>query len=92
MIHTPGHTPGHVVLHYEQGNTLLVGDAMFNRSTELSLGPPALSADPAQRPASLARLPRDIAAVGLAHGDAVRGTGLDRYHALVEQLATATSV
>ena len=25
------HTPGHIALHYEPGNTLLVGDAIFNR-------------------------------------------------------------
>jgi glyoxylase-like metal-dependent hydrolase (beta-lactamase superfamily II) len=88
VIHTPGHTPGHIALHYEPGNTLLTGDAIFNRGTELSLGPGALSADPARRPSSLARLPRSVAAVGLAHGDALREAGLDRYHALLERMTT----
>jgi glyoxylase-like metal-dependent hydrolase (beta-lactamase superfamily II) len=83
VIHTPGHTPGHIALHYAPAGTLLAGDALFNRGSELSLGPAALATDPRQRPASLARLPPDVAAVGLAHGDALRGSDLDRYHALL---------
>jgi glyoxylase-like metal-dependent hydrolase (beta-lactamase superfamily II) len=90
VIHTPGHTPGHIVLHYEPGNTLIAGDALFNRGAELGLGPAALAADPAQRPSSLARLPRDVTSVGFAHGDPVRGTAVDPYHALVARMATAT--
>ncbi|KAA9159096.1 MBL fold metallo-hydrolase [Amycolatopsis acidicola] len=88
VIHTPGHTPGHIALHYEPGNAVLVGDAIFNRAAELGIGPAALAADPAQRPASLGRLPRDVAAVGLAHGDALRGNDLDRYHALLDRWET----
>jgi glyoxylase-like metal-dependent hydrolase (beta-lactamase superfamily II) len=90
VIHTPGHTPGHIVLHYEPGNTLLAGDALFDRGAGLSLGPAALAADPAQRPSSLARLPRDVTAVGLAHGDPVRGADLDHYHALLARTTAAT--
>jgi glyoxylase-like metal-dependent hydrolase (beta-lactamase superfamily II) len=90
VIHTPGHTPGHIVLHYEPGNTLLAGDALFDRGADLSLGPAALAADPAQRPSSLARLPRDVTAVGLAHGNPVRGAALDRYHAVLARMTTAT--
>ena len=29
VIHTPGHTPGSVCLNYEEGNTLFVGDLIF---------------------------------------------------------------
>ncbi|MFG2847170.1 MBL fold metallo-hydrolase [Kitasatospora sp. NPDC048296] len=86
LIHTPGHTPGHIALHYEPGNALLVGDAVFNCGAGLSLGPAALAADPAQRPASLARRPRTVAAVGLAHGSALHGSELDGYHALLDRL------
>ncbi|NKQ52483.1 MBL fold metallo-hydrolase [Amycolatopsis sp. K13G38] len=92
VIHTPGHTPGHIALHYAPGNTVLVGDAVFNRGAGLSTGPAALAADPAQRPSSLARLPRDVAAVGLAHGDALRGEDLARYHALLERMKTEPPV
>jgi glyoxylase-like metal-dependent hydrolase (beta-lactamase superfamily II) len=85
VIHTPGHTPGHIALHHEPSNTLLVGDAIFNRGPELTLGPPALAADPELRPGSLARLPTDVTSVGLAHGDPLRGKDLDRYRTLIGQ-------
>lgn len=88
VIHTPGHTAGHIALYYEPGDTLLVGDAIFNRGAELSLGPGALSSDPARRASSVARLPRSVAAVGFAHGDSLRGAGLDRYDALLERVTT----
>ena len=32
VIHTPGHTPGHVVLVHEASKTLWVGDVIFNNS------------------------------------------------------------
>ena len=60
---------------------MLVGDAIFNRGPELTLGPPALEL----RPGSLARLPTDVTSVGLAHGDPLRGKDLDRYRTLIGQ-------
>jgi len=32
VIHTPGHTPGHIVLVHEASKTLWVGDVIFNNS------------------------------------------------------------
>ncbi len=32
VIHTPGHTPGHIVLVHEASKTLWVGDVIFNHS------------------------------------------------------------
>lgn len=32
VLHCPGHTPGHVVLYYRQGQLLQVGDVLFNGS------------------------------------------------------------
>ncbi len=68
VIHTPGHTPGHVALLHRPTNALLVGDLIFNRG-KVSLGPAALAADPNQRPESLRKLPQDVSIVGLAHGE-----------------------
>jgi glyoxylase-like metal-dependent hydrolase (beta-lactamase superfamily II) len=86
VIHTPGHSPGHIALHHETTNTLLAGDLVFNRGRELSIGPAALAADPTARPASLTRLPRDVNAVGLAHGRPLRGQDIGRYATLIEKL------
>jgi glyoxylase-like metal-dependent hydrolase (beta-lactamase superfamily II) len=78
VIHTPGHSPGHVVLLHEPSRTLLTGDAVFHRG-RLSAGPAALSADPATRDRSLSRLPVDVAAVGFAHGTPLTGADVEHY-------------
>jgi glyoxylase-like metal-dependent hydrolase (beta-lactamase superfamily II) len=88
VIHTPGHTPGHIALLHEETRTLLAGDAIFNRG-RLSLGPPALATDPALRADSLTRLPRDVTEVGLAHGKPLRGKDLDGYRALLDHAQPA---
>jgi glyoxylase-like metal-dependent hydrolase (beta-lactamase superfamily II) len=87
VIHTPGHTPGHIVLLHEPTRTLLAGDAVFHRRAEPSQGPDALSFDPAARDASLARLPSDVAAVGFAHGPPLTGTRVEHYQSWLEQAA-----
>jgi len=67
VIHTPGHSPGHIALHHEPSGTAFLGDAVFHRG-ELALGPASLAADPQLRAGSLAKLPLDLKAVGFAHG------------------------
>ncbi|HEV3357548.1 MAG TPA: MBL fold metallo-hydrolase [Pseudonocardiaceae bacterium] len=79
VIHTPGHSPGHVVLLHEDSGTLLVGDALFRRGGAPSQGPPALSQNPAERDASLAKLPLDVRAIGFAHGAPLLGADVDMY-------------
>jgi glyoxylase-like metal-dependent hydrolase (beta-lactamase superfamily II) len=84
VIHTPGHSPGHIVLLHEPTGTLLAGDAVFNRG-KLALGPATLAADPAARPASIARIPRDVTAVGFAHGQPISGPGIESFQAFLQQ-------
>lgn len=79
VVHTPGHSPGHVVLIHEPTQTLLAGDAVFNRSGRPGLGPAALCADVTTRANSLHRLPSDVAAVGFAHGAALTGETVQTY-------------
>ena len=79
VIHTPGHTPGHVVLLHEPSGTVLLGDAVFHRGG-LALGPAALAADPASRPGSLARIPADdVRAAGFAHGEPLAGAAVEAF-------------
>ncbi|WP_052441788.1 MBL fold metallo-hydrolase [Streptacidiphilus anmyonensis] len=78
VIHTPGHSPGHIALLHEPSRALLVGDAVFHRG-ELATGPDALAADPAVRNASYARLPRDVTAVGFSHGAPLLGGETDHF-------------
>ncbi|MEV0410524.1 MBL fold metallo-hydrolase [Streptomyces sp. NPDC050448] len=78
VLHTPGHSPGHIVLLHEPSRTALMGDAVFNRG-ELALGPAALAADPALRAHSLQRLPHELQAVGFAHGPALTGADVEDF-------------
>jgi glyoxylase-like metal-dependent hydrolase (beta-lactamase superfamily II) len=87
VIHTPGHSPGHIVLLHEPSGTVLMGDAAFNRG-RLALGPAALAADPALRPGSLARLPRDLSAVGFAHGSPLTGAEVDTFQRFLQRIGT----
>ncbi|WP_327070692.1 MBL fold metallo-hydrolase [Kitasatospora sp. NBC_01302] len=82
VLHTPGHTPGHVVLLHEPTHTVLLGDAAFNRGRP-ALGPAALAADPALRAGSLARIPEDVRAVGFAHGAPLAGREAETFHAFL---------
>jgi glyoxylase-like metal-dependent hydrolase (beta-lactamase superfamily II) len=79
VIHTPGHSPGHVCLLHEPTSTLLTGDAILNRGSTPSHGPNFLANDLAERDVSLARLPDDITAVGFAHGAPLSGHAVEAY-------------
>ncbi|MFC0548900.1 MBL fold metallo-hydrolase [Kutzneria chonburiensis] len=83
VIHTPGHSPGHVAFLHEPTRTLLTGDAVFHRG-RLAAGPPALAADPSLRDQSLHRLPLDVAAVGFAHGSPLTGDDVGAYRDWLE--------
>ncbi len=69
VIHTPGHTPGHICLYHEPSKTLVTGDATVSEDGKL-LGPnPAFTPDLALARASLKKLTAfDIANAICCHG------------------------
>jgi glyoxylase-like metal-dependent hydrolase (beta-lactamase superfamily II) len=85
VIHTPGHSPGHIALYHEPSGTALVGDAIFHRG-DLALGPASLAADPSLRAGSLARIPREVRAVGFAHGAPLEETAIPAFHQFLDHL------
>ncbi len=56
VIHTPGHTPGHLSFFVEAENTLITGDAMLVKEGELQGPNPANTLDMEQATRSLAKL------------------------------------
>ena len=56
VLHTPGHTPGHVSLLHEGASILLIGDLVGSLDGGLSFGPSAFTADPALSLRSLRRM------------------------------------
>jgi len=74
VIHTPGHTPGHICLYLERTKTLVAGDAL-NVSDGLLVGPnPQATDDMTQAVASLEKLARyDVETVVCYHGGPYSG-------------------
>jgi len=85
VIHTPGHSPGHIALYHEPSGTAFVGDAVFHRG-ELALGPAPLAADPQLRAGSLGKLPRDLKAVAFAHGTPLTESGIPTFQTFLDTL------
>ncbi len=56
VLHTPGHTPGHVSLLHEGASILFIGDLVGSEDGALSFGPSAFTADPALSRRSLQRM------------------------------------
>ena len=89
IVHTPGHSPGHVSLLHEPTRTLVTGDAMFNFSFRgLSLSPKFLCADFAltqQTVHRLGELEYDVAA--FTHGPEMTERPRERIRGFLSRLA-----
>jgi glyoxylase-like metal-dependent hydrolase (beta-lactamase superfamily II) len=73
VIHTPGHTPGHVCLYLQASRILIAGDALFVEGGNLVPAPAFINADPSLALASLEKLTRyDIAGIIAYHGGLFR--------------------
>ncbi|MEJ2666585.1 MAG: MBL fold metallo-hydrolase [Deinococcales bacterium] len=74
VVHTPGHTPGHVSLYLRQSRTLVTGDALTAENGVLQGPRPGVTPDMATAVASLRKLTGlDIDAAITYHGGVVRG-------------------
>ena len=80
VIHTPGHSPGHIALLHEPTRTVLVGDALFHTG-KLGYGPATFAADPTARATGAARIPANVTAIGFGHGTPLTGPGIDTFQA-----------
>ncbi|WP_254639128.1 MBL fold metallo-hydrolase [Cohnella sp. GbtcB17] len=85
VIHTPGHTPGHVCLYHRASKTLIAGDALVAKNGKL-MGPnPPVTPDMPAALASLRKLlPFDIEGVICYHGGWVPGEAKARLAELAE--------
>jgi glyoxylase-like metal-dependent hydrolase (beta-lactamase superfamily II) len=69
IIHTPGHTPGHICLYHSPSKTLIAGDALFVEGNNLGPAPAFINADIPLALSSLKKLARcDVARVIAYHG------------------------
>jgi glyoxylase-like metal-dependent hydrolase (beta-lactamase superfamily II) len=83
IMHTPGHSPGHLGFHWTQRNVLFAGDALATWP-DLSLGWPAFNLNRKQHRQSLLKmddLRADVVAVG--HGEPATGDQIDMLRRLI---------
>jgi glyoxylase-like metal-dependent hydrolase (beta-lactamase superfamily II) len=77
VLHTPGHSPGHLAFHWPERSVLFAGDAI---ATWPALGPgwPAFNLNPQQHKASLSRMARlDAHMVAVGHGEPITSDGAE---------------
>lgn len=74
ILHTPGHTAGHISLHLPRIKTLIAGDAIVSAGEHLVVSPTYLSSDPDAASESVKRLIAlnlDLERILVGHGDDV---------------------
>ena len=72
VLHTPGHTQGHISLHLPRIKTMIAGDAMLSAGEHLVVSPAYLSSDPDAASESVKRLIAmnlDLERLLVGHGD-----------------------
>src|SRR5579885_1653274 len=68
IVHTPGHTPGHIALYFPRLALLIAGDAMEHRAGVLSGPAPRVTADLPLALASLGKLARlEVDVIAFSH-------------------------
>jgi glyoxylase-like metal-dependent hydrolase (beta-lactamase superfamily II) len=85
VLHTPGHSPGHLAFYWPERKVLITGDAVVNWP-KLTLGWPGFMLNFKQQRDSVRRmaaLESEVLAMG--HGDPVTSNGGERLRALVGQ-------
>jgi glyoxylase-like metal-dependent hydrolase (beta-lactamase superfamily II) len=73
VVHTPGHTPGHMSLVHQESGVLITGDALFNWRRRITWPPVAFCTDAAltrETAARLGDLKYDV--VAFTHGPEIR--------------------
>lgn len=85
IMHSPGHSPGHLSFYWPERRVLLCGDAIVTWPGFM-LGWPAFTLNHRQQRASLDRLAElDTEVLGVGHGDAITADGGKRLGALIDE-------
>lgn len=86
VVHTPGHTPGHLAFFWPEKRAIFAGDALVTYP-QLDVGWAGFMLNPRQNRTSvqaLAALNPDY--IGVGHGSPIASGGAPRLHALAESL------
>lgn len=90
VIHTPGHTPGHIALLHRGKRVLIAGDALTNRRNQLRSSPRSVNTDHRNALRSIWKIAKkygdDFEVVVFGHGPPIMDNGAKRVKALVSRL------
>ncbi len=90
VIHTPGHTPGHISLLHREKRVLIVGDALNHRGGKLQLPPPIFTPDMTNAQRSVWKLAKkygeDFDVMVFGHGEPILQHGGRKVQSLVTQI------
>jgi glyoxylase-like metal-dependent hydrolase (beta-lactamase superfamily II) len=90
VVHTPGHTPGHISLLHRERRLLIAGDALNNRNDKLGLPPPVFTPDMENARRSIWKVAKkygdDIDTIVFGHGSPILQNGGHRLKAMMSQI------
>ncbi|HHB90995.1 MAG TPA: MBL fold metallo-hydrolase [Anaerolineae bacterium] len=86
--HTPGHSPGHIVLHHKEAGLLILGDALVYINGKLDLPPRVFTPNMEQAIESLAKLKKlQFETACFGHGPCITESADATIHAFIDKLA-----
>jgi len=90
IIHTPGHTPGHISLLHKKQRLLIAGDALVNRGNKLTGNHSPFTPDKKNADRSIWKLAKkygdDFDKIVFGHGDAILQNGGQKVKSLASQI------
>ena len=93
VVHTPGHTPGHISLLHREKRFLITGDALSNRGGKLRAPAAVFTPDVKNAQRSIWKLAKkygdDFETIAFGHGPPILQNGGKRVKALVSQIFSA---
>jgi glyoxylase-like metal-dependent hydrolase (beta-lactamase superfamily II) len=93
VVHTPGHTPGHISLLHRERRLLIAGDALSNRGGKLRSPLPIFTPDVANAQRSVWKLAKkygdDFETVVFGHGPPILSHGGQRVKGLASRIYSA---
>ena len=88
ILHTPGHTPGHISLLHQESRTLITGDSIFNMNSRMSWPIAMFCTDAPLNEVTAARLAdAEYSTAAFTHGPHISGTGRESIRSFIKRKA-----